>query len=168
MSEPVIECVGLEKRFQEGELEVTVRMAPDSTFYLDSGSGRLFFSSKEGTFYFTRMEGDDPCLRAFFLALPRLPLAHRQGLSWEDHLPAGVVTWGARRALVRLARSVHPRVGTVAVRLTFEDSNTITGKVESGLLRAGWETRVKLHPFRGFESIQVGDMRMERVEEHHG
>jgi urea transporter/murein DD-endopeptidase MepM/ murein hydrolase activator NlpD len=152
---------------REGELELKVRMAPDSTFYLDSGRGRLYFTSEEGTFYFSRMEGSDPCLRAVFLALPRLPLAYRQGLSWEDHLPAGVVTWGIRKALVRLVRSVHPRIGAVSVRLTYTDSKTIAGKVESGLLRTGWATRVELHPLRGFQSIQVGDMRMERLDEHH-
>ena len=150
---------------REGLVELTVRMAPDSTFYLDSGRSRLYFGTEEGTFYFYRMEGDDPCLRAFFLALPRIPLAYRQGLVWEDHLPAGLVTSGLRRALIRLARSVHPRLGTVAVHLSFKEGGTVTGRVESGLLRGEWRTRAVLHPFRGFQSVQVGDLLMERIDD---
>jgi murein DD-endopeptidase MepM/ murein hydrolase activator NlpD len=150
---------------REGVVELTVRMAPDSTFYLDSGRGRLYFGSEEGTFYFYRMEGQDPCLRALFLALPRLPLAYRQGLTWKDHLPAGLVTRGLRRALVRLVRSVHARLGTVAVHLAFEDESTVTGRVESGLLGTSWETRVVLDRFRGFLSVQVGDLLLERIDE---
>lgn len=153
---------------KEGLLEVQVRMAPDSTFYLDSGRGRLYFGSEEGTFYFRRMEGHDPCLRAFFLALPRLPLAYRPGLTWTDHLPAGLVTTGLRRALVRLARSFFPRLGTVAVHLKFEDGKTVSGRVDSGLLRSGWETRIELHPFRGFQSVRVGDLYMERIVDDQG
>ena len=148
---------------QEGLVEFTVRMAPDSTFYLDSGRGRLFFGKEEGTFYFYRLEGHDPCLQALFLALPRLPLAYRQGLAWDDHVPAGLVTTGLHRALIRLVRSVHPRFGTVTVRLFFKEEGTVLGRVKSGLLRRDWETRVVLDRFRGFKSVQVGDLLMERV-----
>lgn len=150
---------------REGMLELTVRMAPDSTFFLDSGRGRLYFGVRDGTFYFHRMEGSDPCLRALFLALPRLPLAFRRGLRWSDHVPAGTVTRGARRALVRLARSVAPRLGTVAVELEFVDDRRVVGRVRSGLLRREWETQVVLHPFRAFQSVRVGDLHMERVDD---
>jgi len=151
-----------------GMLELTVRMAPDGTFYLESGRGRLYFGSRDGTFYFYRMEGDDPCLRAFFLALPRLPLAFRRNLRWSDHVPAGTVTWGMRRELVRLARSVVPRLGTVTVDLEFPEERRIVGRVRSGLLRREWKTQVMLHPFRAFQSVRVGNLIMERVDDETG
>ncbi|NJD20598.1 MAG: peptidase M23 [Gemmatimonadetes bacterium] len=150
---------------REGTMELTVRMAPDGTFFLDSGRGRLYFGTRDGTFFFYRMEGNDPCLRAVFLALPRMPLAYRRGLRWSDHVPAGTVTWGVRRGLVRLARSVAPRLGTVSVDLEFVDERRIVGRVRSGLLMREWETQVVLHPFRGFQSVRVGDLRMERVDD---
>lgn len=150
---------------REGLAEFTVRMAPDSTFYLDSGRGRLYFSAHEGTFYFLRMEGRDPCLRALFLALPRMPLAYRRGLKWHDHVPAGLVTSGMRRAVVRLARSVAPRLGTVTVALEFVEERRIVGHVTSGILGREWDTQVILHPFRGFQSVRVGDLHMERIDE---
>ncbi len=150
---------------RQGMVELTVRMAPDSTFYLDSGRGRIFFGTRDGTFYFYRMEGADPCLHALFLALPRLPLAYRRNLRWSDHVPAGTVTWGARRALVRLARSLVPRLGTVSVELEFAEERRVVGRVRSGLLGREWETQVVLHPFRAFQSVRVGDLNMERVDD---
>ena len=150
---------------QEGELDLTVRMAPDSTFYLDSGRGRLYFGTHEGTWYVYRVEGRDPCLQALFLALPRLPLAYRPGLRWQDHVPSGVVTSGVRRALIRLVRSFAPRLGTVRVDLEFADEGRIRGSVTSGILRRQWDTEVVLHPFRGLESVRVGDLHMERIDE---
>jgi urea transporter len=156
------------KRFgpaDNDEVTFTVRMAPDSTFYLDSGSGRLYFGTQDGTFYFYRMDGRDPCLRAFFLALPRLPLAYRRGLRWSDHVPVGVVTWGLRRALVRLARSVFPRLGTVAVELEFAEERRVVGRVSSRLLGRSWDTQVVLHELRGIQSLRVGKLSMERIDE---
>lgn len=150
---------------REGPLELTVRMAPDGTFFLDSGRGRLYFGTRDGTFFFYRMEGGDPCLRALFLALPRMPLAYRRNLRWSDHVPAGTVTWGVRRGVVRLARSVAPRLGTVSVESEFVDERRIVGRVRSGLLMREWETQVVLHPFRGFQSVRVGDLRMERLDD---
>lgn len=150
---------------REGEVAFTVRMAPDATFYLDSGRGRLYFGAHEGTWYVYRVEGREPCLRALFLALPRLPLAYRPGLRWHDHVPSGVVTSGVRRALVRMARSFAPRVGTVRVDLEFADERRVRGRVTSGILRRQWDTEVVLHPFRGLASVRVGDLQMERIDE---
>jgi len=149
----------------EGTVAFTVRMAPDSTFYLDSGRARLYFGSKEGTFYFRRMEGRDSCLRALLLALPRMPLTYRKGLRWSDHVPSGAVTVGLRRGLVRLVRSMIPRFGTVTVRMEFGSQDTVTGRVASRLFRGEWDTRVVLHPFRGFQTVKVGNLLMERIDE---
>jgi urea transporter len=150
---------------REGELQLTVRMAPDGTFYLDSGRALLYFGVHEGTFYFYRLEGGDPCLRAVFLALPRLPLAFRRGLTWEDHVPSGLVTSGVRRATVRLLRSVWPRLGTVSVSSEFVEDRRVVGRVTSGILRRRWETQVVFHPFRGFQSVRVGDLHLVREDD---
>jgi len=42
----------LEKGLKKSELNLTVKMAPDGTFYFDSGKGRLYFGKHENTFYF--------------------------------------------------------------------------------------------------------------------
>jgi urea transporter len=153
---------------REGTLDLTVRMAPDSTFFLDSGRGRMYFGSHEGTFYVYRIDGNDPCLRALFLALPRMPLAFRAGLSWEDHLPARLVARGALRAVLGLVRSFQPLWGSVSARLTMVDEETIEGRVRSPLLGGTWDTRVELDSHRGFRRVQVGELTLEAVNESSG
>ena len=144
---------------------LTVRMAPDSTFYLDSGEGRLYFGKHEDTFYFYRLEGHDDALRAIFLALPRLPLAYRTGMQWIDHVPIGLVTSGLKKAGAHLLRSVDHRFGQVGVTLGFTSDQTIEGVVSSRLLHSDLETRAVLDPYRGLRSVHVGDYSLERMNE---
>lgn len=83
-----------------GRLELQVKMAADGSFFFVSPRGQLYFGKHEGTFYFYRATGDDPWLRLIFLALPRLPLACRDGLRWRDFVPASLVAGRVRAALV--------------------------------------------------------------------
>jgi hypothetical protein len=140
-------------------------MAPDSTFYLDSGEGRLFLGSREGTFYAYRVDGEDPCLRALFLALPRMPLSNQPGLVWTDAVPATLVARGPVRAILGLVRSLVPDWGAASVDLEMVDENTVTGRIRSPLIARAWESRVELHPVRGFKRIQVGSLILERIDE---
>src|SRR6185437_3480021 len=71
----------------KGQFQVKVSMALDGTFYFESARGRLYFGKHEGTFYIYRLEGNDPWLSLLFLALPRLPLSYRDGLTWLDYVP---------------------------------------------------------------------------------
>ncbi len=148
-----------------GRTEWAVRMAPDGTFFFDSGRGRLYFGKHEDTFYFYRLEGRDPYLQALFLALPRLPLAYRKDLEWSDHVPLGVVTRGPRRAVVQLLRSVRHDFGRVDVEMKFTDEFTVEGRVSSGLLRTERRTLVTLDAYRGFRSIQADDLTLERTDD---
>jgi urea transporter len=148
-----------------GELTLTVRMAPDGMFYLDSGRGRLFFENRDGTFHVRRLDGSDPCLRAMFLALPRMPLVFRPGLEWTDHVPVGTVSSGAARELLRLGRSLYPRLGMVSVRLAFDADGAIVGHVTSALPRTDWRTRVVLHPFRWIQTLHAGNLHLERIDD---
>jgi murein DD-endopeptidase MepM/ murein hydrolase activator NlpD len=149
----------------QGQTALTVRMAPDSTFYLDSGAGRLYFGKHEDTFYFYRLEGDEPALRALFLALPRLPLSYREGMTWKDHVPLSLVTRGVKRAGAHLLRSLHHRFGQVRTDLRFEDERTVRGSVTSRLLGTSLETEVELDPTRGVRRVRVGDYELERLDE---
>ncbi len=143
----------------------TVRMAPDATFQLCTERGALAVVTRHGTWVAERLTGSDPYLRALLLALPSVPLVARSGLHWQDHVPAGTVCTGAKRAVVRLARSLAPSVGMVTVHLAFEDRDTITGRVASPLVSGELLTRVVLHPVRGFSSIQVGTLLLEREDD---
>jgi urea transporter len=45
------------------ELILTVKIAPDGTYYFDSGRGKLYFGKYDGTFYFYSVDGKDPYLK---------------------------------------------------------------------------------------------------------
>ncbi len=144
---------------------LTVRMAPDGTFYLDSGKAHLYFGTFEDTFFFYRLKDTDPVLQAMFLALPRMPLAYRRGMEWTDQVPMGLVTRGITQAACNLLRSIHHSFGSVRVSLKFVDATTIEGLVSARLPGTERRTKVVLHPHRGFQSVEVGDVTLQLVTE---
>ena len=72
--------------------------------------------------------------QAVFLALPRLPLACRDGLTWQDHVPVGLVARGLRGALVGVASSVWPQLARVRVTARFAGESRVETSVESRAL----------------------------------
>ena len=86
----------------QGILRLTVAIGDDGSLHLASPRGRLSFGVHEGTFYHYRVDGDDPWLPWFLLALPRLPLGHRPGLVWEDAVPVHLTARSWRAALAPL------------------------------------------------------------------
>lgn len=143
---------------------MTVKMALDGTFYLESGRGRLYFGKHEGTFYFYRLEGDDAFLAALFQALPRLPLGDGAGLEWEDYVPVGVVVGGWRRAAARFLSSFHPGLGRARVALALRDRGLIEGQVCSRWLRGPRRTELRLDGRAGFESLRLDGREWRRRE----
>ena len=145
-----------------GELRFKVKMALDGTFYFDSGRATLTFGKHEGTLYAYSFAGNDPLLRAFFLALPRLPLACRDGLTWTDHVPAGLVASGLRGALVGVASSVWPRFAEVSVTQTFVGESRIRTIIESPLLRIRKEATIELDRRKGPAAIAFDGWQLRR------
>lgn len=117
-----------------GELRFKVKMALDGTFYFDTGEATLAFGKHEGTFYCYSFTGHDPRLRAFFLALPRLPLACRDGLAWCDFVPVGLVARGVRGALVGVAGSFRHKLADVAVTQRFVGESRVETQLASRFL----------------------------------
>lgn len=148
-----------------GRLSLVVKSTPDGAFYFDSGKGRLYFGRHEGTFYTWRVEGRDPHLRNFFLALPRLPLAYREGLEWHDSLPLGVVAKGAKKALVQFASAFAHRLAKVRAVLRSRGRSEIAGSVHAGALGIHRQTAVELDDYVGFKRLQVDDTQYRRVED---
>ena len=146
-----------------GRLRLTVRMAPDGCFYFESPCGRLYFGKHEGTFYFYRVDGDDPWLRRMFLALPRLPLAHRAKLTWSDYVPAGVVSAGPRRMLVDLLSSFHPGLAAVKVTLTFVEQQVVESVVQATAFNPEMRASVEFDGQKGFAVFRTGAYELRRI-----
>jgi len=148
-----------------GELKLTVRMAPDGTFYFESPRGLLYFGKHEGTFYFYRMEGSDPWLRLLFLALPRLPLVYREKLAWSDFVPLGLVVRQPRRMLARFLSSFFPALARVQATQTFAGADQITGVIEARTLGVHMATSMRLDAAKGFAHVTVGPWELRKITE---
>jgi urea transporter/murein DD-endopeptidase MepM/ murein hydrolase activator NlpD len=144
------------------ELKLKVEMAPDGSFQLTSSSGRLSFGKHEGTFYCHGVSGDDPWLRLLHLALPRMPLAYREGLTWRDSVPVGLVTSGLRKALVGFLSSFHPRLATARVTQTFVSESRIDVVIEAGPLHPRRTASVEFDRRKGFASVTVDEVTLRR------
>lgn len=147
-----------------GYVRLTVRMAPDGTFYLDSGKGQLYFGKHEGTFYMYRLEGNCHYLKMIFLALPRLPLSAKVGLSWQDHIPVGVVARGITKMGIRFLSSFYHGLAHIQTTLTVTPAG-IEGKIESKLLNLTQHTYLELDDYAGIKSVRIGSLELRRNED---
>lgn len=112
------------------QLRAIVRMAPDGSFYLDSGKGKLFFSRTEDCFKFHHLEGDDPALAILFMAMPKLPLVTPQvGQQWSDYLPISVVVQGWRRMLYQFASSFYPKLASASYQGEWKSREQLAGVI---------------------------------------
>ncbi|HEY3322205.1 MAG TPA: urea transporter [Planctomycetota bacterium] len=148
-----------------GRLAMKVCMALDGSFHFASDRGKLHFGRHEGTFYFYRADGDDPWLQLLLLALPRLPLAYREGMAWNDYVPVGLATHGIKRALVRFLSSFYPDLAKIRVVQTFTARNRIETRIESQLLGVRQTATIELDDRKGFASIKCGDVELRRLKE---
>ena len=95
--------------------------------------------------------------------MPRLPLAWREQLTWHDYVPVGLVTTGAREAVVGFFSSVYPKLATVKVTQTFVDENRVETVIEAGLLHLRRRASVELDRHKGFATVTVDDITLRRL-----
>ncbi|MFN3077531.1 MAG: urea transporter [Alphaproteobacteria bacterium] len=147
-----------------GELAFVVRCTTEGILYFDSGRGRLYVGSYQGTFYVYSLEGNDPYLRALFMAMPRLPLVAREGLRWNDHLPVSILFSGLLKDLVLLVASFVPAIANIRVHLQRDDPREISGIVSYPLLRIRRSVSVTFETAVGLHRVRVEDLELRRVE----
>ncbi len=138
------------------EISMKVRMAPDGTFFFDTGKGKLFFGKDEGTFYFYRLDGKDKYLKLLFMSAPRIPLTDKENIIWYDYLPFSVVFRGYIKDVILLLSSFSHSFSLTKYTGTFQDKKRITGEIRSHLLREPIYTELVLNDVLGFEHIKVG------------
>jgi len=148
---------------QIDEMNLIVRMAPDGTFYFDSGKGKLYFGKHEGTFYFYSVEGNDPYLNTLFIALPRLPLAFREKLRWEDYIPVGAVSSGFKKGFTLFLSSFNHNLNKINAVCGYRDKNIIEGEVTSKFLNFKGTTSVELDEYVGFSRIRLNEVELRRI-----
>lgn len=144
-------------------LTLKVKIALDGTLYFESKRGRLYFGKHEGTFYFYRVDGSDRWLTQLFLALPRLPLAHRDKLTWQDYAPVGLAASGLHRVVARFLCSFYAGIAEVRTTQRFLSQNRVETVIESSALKVRQRAEVELDPNKGFASIKIDGIEMRRT-----
>ena len=148
-----------------GSLSLTVCLASDGTQYFETDRGRrLYFGKHAGTFYLYRAEGGDKYLNLLLQALPRMPLCYREGLEWDDFVPASLVASGPQRVLMGLIASVAPNLATAHAALSFRGRDMIVSRVNSGVFGIERLVRVEWDAERGMASVRLGRIELRRTE----
>ncbi|OAQ20354.1 urea transporter [Thermosulfurimonas dismutans] len=137
-----------------GEIALSVEMAPDGTFYLTDGQSRLYFALKEKAFYFLSFEGRKSSpLKWLFLAAPKVPLALKPGLRWEDSLPLEIGLSGFKKEWYLFLISFYPRYFQIKARYESQSLLDFSGKIN--LNNEKIETKTVLAEDVGFEEIEI-------------
>ena len=144
------------------ELFLTVKIAPDGTFYFDSGRGKLYFGKYDGAFYFYSVDGKDPYLETILLALPRFPLAFRPQLQWRDHLPVGLVTSGVTKAAVQFLKLLSPKLMQNQIELACIGQDEFAGTVRVPMLKLEKKILVTWDDYVGFSTLSVNGLELRR------
>ncbi len=134
---------------------LSVCMAAGGETYFDSGKAKLFFAKDAHSFYFYRLEGNDPWLSLLFAALPRMPLVYHQDMTWEDMPPVSAVAFGWRKHFLNLARAFYHHIGKIHYSAHWESNRIITGTLQNGgkILPVKLELDNKL----GFSLVRLGE-----------
>jgi urea transporter len=140
-----------------GELKMMVKMSTDSTFYFETQRGQLYFGKNENTFYIYRLTGDDPWLRLIFRTLPRMPLTYREGMTWSDYIPQGVVSSRLCKTMNGFFSAIWPKLATKKVMMKFVNENQIESKIDNKC------ANVELDRNKGFARIEVDGFVLERT-----
>ena len=118
-------------RGKKETLKASVKMAPDGTFFLTDGKGKLYFGILNSTFYFYSFDGDlNSPLKYFFLSSPKIPLLNTLEIYWKDYLPlTSLFSEFGRKFLLFLTSFKH---GLVKVRTTskWKSLNVISTEIE--------------------------------------
>jgi len=147
-------------------LELTVKMAPDGTFYLTDGASKLYFGIKNSTFYFYHFEGSPSSyLKYFFFSASKIPLIPKRELYWEDYLPLLALTSSLKRELFLFLASFFPDRFEIKLRGSFKGNDEIGSVIytpSEGKKRA----RVVIAKDYAFEEIEFGEkIRIRRIRE---
>ncbi len=147
---------------REYDLACTVKMDSYGYFYLTDGKTRLYFGINNSTFYFYNLTGDASSpLRYFLLAVPKLPLIDRPGLSWGDALPFLSLPPLLRSFYLLLSSFKHDLL-SVRTSLHLTPEGKVKGK--AALPGGPIEVEASVAPDLFYDLVRFGDVVLERKE----
>ncbi len=117
------------------EVSLKVQMAPDGTFFLTDGRGKLYFINRFGVFYVVNFEGESEVLKALYELLSKVPLNFNRKLRWSDVLPLEVLKNPLLKALLRFAASFTHRIAEIKTEAENVDALSAVVKFNSPFLK---------------------------------
>jgi urea transporter len=116
---------------QEEELiSIDISLAADGSYCLQRGESRLYVGRDEVRFLAYRLEGDDPALRALFLALPSMPFGQAAGQGWSDWIPAAMCGEGG--FLRDLGALFAPRMALARYEASWSGARSVSARLKIG------------------------------------
>ena len=144
------------------ELRVVMNELTETCF--ETVRGRLFFHKDKHSFYFYRLEGDDPWLAMMFAAAPRLPLVYDAKLHWRDVVPASAVYGRWLRALLLFVKAFRHDFGEVTYSGHWRSTSVIEADVTGPGLHID-AIEVELDTRTGFRRIRLGEIVLEKIDD---
>ncbi|MFT5171809.1 MAG: urea transporter [Candidatus Marinamargulisbacteria bacterium] len=144
------------------DLNLTVKMSPDGTFFLDSGAGKIYLGKVDGTFYFFHTEGKDKFLKMMYLSLSKFPLNYSPSMEWEDRIPSQVMFRGPKRLMASLVNTVSPNLLKTGSVMRFKSKTEIESIISTPFFKTQERVSVKLDPFTRIQEVKYGEFTLRR------
>lgn len=141
------------------KVKMKVKMASDSTFYLEHGQGRLYFGKLYSSFYFYHLDGSDRYLKMLYLAAPSFPLSYAEGSRWKEYVPNVYLNKFTNRIVQEVMSSFNFRYHQNAF-YHFESDTVIKGEITCAFVQKTVRTKVILDSYVRFKEIVVEDNRL--------
>jgi urea transporter/murein DD-endopeptidase MepM/ murein hydrolase activator NlpD len=144
------------------DVEFKVKMALDSTFYLERNNGKLFFGKSYSSFYFYHLEGEDKYLKLLYQAMPSLPLSFVDGKIWSDVIPRKFLGDFKQRAILSIKALLNFSTEKNA-KYEFDSDITIKGRINGYSASDHIKTSITLDPYVKFKEINVGSIKLKTI-----
>ena len=145
--------------------QVTVKMAPDGTFFFESNETKLYFGKQWGSFFCYNIDGKDPLMKALFQVFSCVPLGFSNGLHWQDTLPDYVVLDGWQSYLSSLIKLISPKATLSKVSASFLSETIISGIISNKIFNKDKKFKIKLNPNHRIESFELDHMEVSYVQD---
>ncbi len=151
-----------EKIIDTFELKVKMNRFSGRFYFEDQKGNRLHLAKEAGMFYLYDYEGkDESWLQKIYIAIPRIPLVYRKGLTWNDYLPARYALRTHLTYLLSIGAIAFPRAYITKGKWQFKDEQRIEGVLFS---HPEQKVAVGLDQSNGIDYIEVQEhiIRMRR------
>jgi hypothetical protein len=133
-----------------------------TSFEIDSGKAKLYYSRDQDGFMCHRLEGRDRDLAMVLMALPKIPLVRSTGQLWWDYLPISTVTNGFRQALYQFGSAFFPRLASARYAGQWHSASTLKGMITIPGIGQKLQTAVSFDLAHQLVEINVGDRALVR------